>query len=420
MMNEKIQKYRYLYRILPKAEQRKLVLLTGARQTGKTTLAKLKYPNLKYINLDAPENRELLKNISSASWHKDVGNAIIDEAQKEPEVFEKIKYAYDEGGISFEVILGSSQILLIKKVRESLSGRVSIYELWPLLMSEICLKQDSKDIQPPLIHQILFGVDINKVFNSVPSILVDKEAIHRRDAEKYLLRWGGMPALLPLSDEERWKWLKDYEYTYLERDLADLARLDDLSPFRKFQKLSALRSGRLLNYSEIARDASISVDTARRYLEYLNISYQVMLLQPYYKNITSSVIKTPKLYWLDIGILRQLCGFTGEITGEIYETMVIAELIKWKKTLQQDGEAYFYRTRSGLELDMLIQLQQGIVGMEIKARQELVDADIRPMREIASGLGKEWRGGLVIYRGEKIQKIGAPNIWAVPSYRLFA
>jgi predicted AAA+ superfamily ATPase len=96
----------------------------------------------------------------------------------------------------------------------------------------------------------------------------------------------------------------------------------------------------------MARDAGVSVDTARRYMEYLRVSYQTILLQPYHRNITSSVVKTPKLYWVDVGLLRQLCGFQGEPTGEMYETYVVSELVKWMKTVQRAGELYFYRTRS--------------------------------------------------------------------------
>ncbi|MEW6417698.1 MAG: DUF4143 domain-containing protein [Nitrospirota bacterium] len=102
----------------------------------------------------------------------------------------------------------------------------------------------------------------------------------------------------------------------------------------------------MLNYSELARDAAVSVDTARRYMEYLKLSYQVMLLQPYYKNIVSSVIKTPKLYWIDIGLLRRLSGQKGEPSGDIYETMVVDEIYKWIKTAQRNVEIFFYRTRS--------------------------------------------------------------------------
>ncbi|MBI4690355.1 MAG: ATP-binding protein [Nitrospirae bacterium] len=414
-----MQKYRFLSSFLPASSKRRLVVLTGARQTGKTTLARAKYPELRYINLDAPENREMLRKISTPMWGKTVGNAVLDEAQKEPVVFEKIKYAYDEKGISFSLILGSSQILLLKKIRESLAGRVAIFELWPLLMSEIHAEDYVADVKPPLIDRLFADVTLDAVFKDIPQILMDREDSRERDAENYILKWGGMPALLSLSDEERWKWLKDYEYTYLERDLADLARLDDLEPFTKFQRLSALRSGGLLNYSELSRDASVSVDTARRYLEYLRLSYQVMLLQPYYKNITSSVIKTPKLYWLDIGLLRQLSGQRGELSGEIYETMVVEEIYKWVKTTQRNVEMFFYRTRSGMELDLLLSTEKGFIGVEIKGRKKLATSDIRPMKEIATVLKKKWLGGLVIYQGDGIEKLSEPCIWAVPSRRLF-
>jgi len=419
-MSEKKQKYRFLDIYLPPSSNRTLILLTGARQTGKTTLAKQKYPALQYINLDSPENREMVRDVSSSSWARDVGNAILDEAQKEPALFEKVKYSFDEGGISFSLLSGSSQILLLKKIRESLAGRVSLYELWPLTMAELLWDADAKNVTLPLVARIFSDKSLDSIFHDVPGSLPDKADSPIRDAENYMLRWGGMPALLPLSEEERWKWLRDYSYTYLERDVSDLARLSDLGPFRKFQRLSALRSGRLLNYSEIARDASISVDTARRYLEYLRISYQAILLPPYQKNITSSVVKTPKIYWVDIGILRQLIGLRGAHTGEIYETMVISELIKWMRTSQDFGELFFYRTRSGLELDGILQTEGGVIGIEIKSRRELVKKDITAMKEVAAGLGTAWRGGLLIYLGNKIFKIAEPSIWAVPSRRLFA
>lgn len=417
-MSENLQLKRALHQCLPRSASKRVVLLTGARQTGKTTLSKAAYPGMRYINLDAPENRDAVKAIPTSSWARDVGNAVIDEAQKEPVVFEKVKYAFDAGEVSFCVLTGSSQILLIKKIRETLAGRISLFELWPLMCSEIAHGPAEGEIEPPLVDKLFSDSPLDAIFESVPSLLLEDGESSRNAAQAYLLQWGGMPALLHLPEEERWKWLRDYEYTYLERDLSDLARLSDLEPFRKFQKLAALRSGKLLQYSEMARDAGVSVDTARRYLEYLRISYQSILLQPYHRNITSSVIKTPKLYWVDVGLLRQLCGFQGEPTGEMYETFVVAELVKWMKTVQRAGELYFYRTRSGLEVDLLLETRHGIIGMEIKSGSTVTGADFRPLRDVASGLGSKWRGGMVIYRGKEIRKIGDPSLWAVPSHRL--
>ena len=418
-MSEILHRFRFLEHILPRSEARRLVILSGARQTGKTTLAKATYPQLRYVNLDSAENREAIRAISTASWAKSIGTAIIDEAQKEPSLFEKVKYAYDDHAVQFCLMLGSSQILLLKKIRESLAGRVSLYEIWPLMMREILMDARPRDVQPPLVDQLFSEKTLDAIFGNLPEILLEETDLKHREAENYLLKWGGMPALLPLPENERWKWLKDYIYTYLERDLGDLARLDDLVPFRTFQKLSALRSAQLLNYSELSRDAGLSVDTARRYLQYLNLSYQTVLVQPYYRNITSTVIKTPKLFWVDIGLLRQLSGFRSEDFGQVYETMVVGELIKWIRTAQKKAEIYFYRTRSGMELDILLETEGGLIGMEIKSRKAYAKSDFRAMKEVARNLGKAWRGGLLVNRGNVLRKIEEPYIWVIPSRRLF-
>jgi predicted AAA+ superfamily ATPase len=162
----------------------------------------------------------------------------------------------------------------------------------------------------------------------------------------------------------------------------------------------------------------VSADTARRYLTYLGLSYQVVLLEPYYRNLTSSVIKTPKLYWLDVGILRQLSGFRGELSGEVYETMVVSEIHKWIKTMQDDVEMYFYRTRSGLEVDIILKTRSGLLGLEIKSHAATY-SDTYGLRAIAGQLKDEWKGGIVVYSGDEIKRIAEPEIWAVPSKRLF-
>ncbi len=411
-------KYRYLSTCLPPVSHRRIVVITGARQTGKTTLCKNIFPSLRYINLDAPENRGMLRQLATVEWQQTVGNAVIDEAQKEPSVFDKVKYAFDDGGISFTVLAGSSQILLLKKIRESLAGRAFFYELWPLMQSEVNFSFDASSPPPP-IDLLFSGESVGDVFSTQPKVLLETDDFPLRQAERHMLNWGGMPALLPLSEPQRWQWLKNYGYTYLERDLSDLARLDDLMPFRKFQKLSALRSAMLLNYSELARDTGISVDTSRRYLEYLNVSYQAILVPPFYRNLTSTVVKTPKLYWTDIGIWRQLTGFKGDVSGQLYETMVVGEIIKWMRTLGKEGSLYFYRTRSGMEVDLLLETGGGLIGMEVKSRSTVDKKDAGPLRTLAEQVSDQWRGGLVIYTGNEIAPIARPDIWAVPSRRLF-
>jgi uncharacterized protein len=411
--------HRLLVKKLPDSSARRLVVITGARQTGKTTLSRRVYGRLKYINLDAPENRDVLRGLSTVGWAETVGDAVIDEAQKEPSVFEKVKYAFDDRKVSFTVLTGSSQILLLQKIRESLAGRAFFFELWPLMQSELHASYEGSEPKDPLLGRCFSSEPIADILAALPETLLESADYSYRKAEEHLLSWGGMPALLELSEEDRWLWLKNYGHTYLQRDLTDLARLDDLMPFRKFQRLSALRSGMLLNYSEIARDTGVSVDTARRYLEYLRVSYQAVLLQPYFRNLTSSVVKTPKLYWTDVGIWRQLTGFKGEMSGQLYETMVVGELVKWLRTCQPEAELYFYRTRSGMEVDLLLDTPSGLIGMEIKSRSTVSEKDARPLKVVAEALPAQWRCGLVLYTGSRIVRLASPDIWAVPSRRFF-
>jgi predicted AAA+ superfamily ATPase len=207
------------------------------------------------------------------------------------------------------------------------------------MAGEILHGADKENIAPPLVDRLFSEDPLDTIIGSEPIILLEGAEDRRHEAQDWLLQWGGMPALL--------------------------------------------------HYSEMACDAGVSVDTAKRYLEYLRLSYQVVLLQPYHRNITSTVVKTPKIYWVDLGILRRLCGFKGMPTGEMYETYVVGELVKWMKTAQSEGELYFYRTRSGLEIDLVLETQQGIVGMEIKSRDTVGSADVRALREVAAKLGRE-------------------------------
>ena len=247
----------------------RIVLLTGARQTGKTTLARKVYPDLAYFNLDAPEQREAIRAVRADAWAATIGPAILDEAQKEPSLFDKVKFAFDAGQIERSVLLGSSQILMLQRVRETLAGRAFVYELWPLMASEIVHAAGEEPPAPLLDRLLREPGSADELLGALPSVRFGEPAAAAAAAIDHLQTWGGMPGLLPLPDAERFKWLQSYDATYLERDLGDLARLDDLLPFHRFQRLCALRSAQLLSYSELARDGGLAVNTSRRYIEYL-------------------------------------------------------------------------------------------------------------------------------------------------------
>ncbi len=415
----KKQAFRWLSTRLPSNDRKRLVVLTGARQTGKTTLARRLYPELRYINLDAIEERETVRSLRTAAWGKTVGAAILDEAQKEPGIFDKVKYAYDDNSLRFSVLLGSSRVLLLDRVRESLAGRAFVFELWPLILSEVASAFGASPAPPLFDRLITEPRRFAKTLAAEPLRLLGEEAKPAGEAFSHLASWGGMPELLYLDDDDRREWLRSYHQTFLERDLADLGRVSDLLPFRTLQRLAMLRSSGLLHYAELARDAALGTTTVRRYLEYLRLSYQVILLPPFGRNLTSSTIKTPKLHWMDTGLLRQGIGYFGPITGSLFESLVVAEAKKWVDTLGRDTPLSFYRTRSGREVDLLVTTSEGLIGMEIKNRNRVAPRDTSALRALAAALGDEWAGGLVVHRGENLADLGG-GIWAVPAQRLFA
>jgi uncharacterized protein len=410
---------RHLSSLLTSLNDRTLLLFTGARQTGKTTLVREFFPQLPYYNLDAIEYREQLMNISSFKWNQDVGPAILDEIQKQPELFDKIKYSFDEGELHFSVLTGSSQILLMKNIKESLAGRVSVVEVFPFMLSELT---DPEGIISgnPLLDWVLSLEKIDDFLDQFPTVVLGSLWEDLKSREDYLLKWGGMPALIHLQDEKRRiRWISDYSRTYLEKDLSDLARLTEIHSFAKFQQLSALRSANLLSYSNLARDTGIATETARRYMEYLRMSYQALLLPPFDKNLTSSTIHTPKIYWIDNGLMRYTSGIGFELdNGQLYENYIASELYKWVKTHGSDVKLSFYRTRSGMEVDFMIETHTGLIAIEAKSRETVSSSDFTALRRLAAAAGDTLKAGIVVYRGNKILSFGK-KLWAVPSCRLF-
>jgi predicted AAA+ superfamily ATPase len=418
-MRTNLQAKRYIETRLGHQETRRIVVLTGARQTGKTTLAQSLFRDLRYVNLDAIEDRTALRAIHTAAWDQAVGAAVLDEAQKEPSIFEKVKWAFDAGRIDLTVLLGSSRFLLLDNVKETLAGRAFIYDLWPLMACE--LRSIGAEACPaPLLDALLASPGgLSPILDQQPEVLLGDEEATRRAATDHLALWGGMPGLLPLSDDDRREWLRSYQQTFLERDLTDLVRLRDLQPFRTLQQLAMLRTGGLLSYSELARDAGIAVATVRRYLEYLRLSYQVVLLRPWRANLTSTVVKSPKLYWTDLGLLRQTTMQWGPTTGPLFETLVVTEIHKWISTAARTAEPFFYRTRSGMEVDLLIRTEHGVIAMEIKQRGSSRPSDTRPLRALAAHLGSAWRGGIVVTGGTHLRRLDADSdIWEIPIHRL--
>jgi len=389
--------------------------LTGARQVGKTTLARSMYEGAyRYLNLDSPGERARLLAVESEAWGEVVGPAVLDEVQKAPLLLEKLKWSYDEGDVDFSVVLGSSRILLLEKVRESLAGRVFLHELWPLTAGELISRLGGKTSETPLILRIVRNPAVlPATLGTLEKGVVGSRRGEARASVDHLLRWGGLPTLLQYPEEDRLEWLDAYQATYLERDLGDLARLRDLESFSSLQRLAALRAGRILSYSDLSRDAGLSVSTGRRYLRYLELSYQVFPLPAWSGNPSTRLIKAPKLVWFDMGVQRSLSGQIRGLTGEQYESAMVAQILTTLWSLGLRVRGFHLRTAGGLEVDLVLEGPEGILAVEMKNRSSVETRDASSVERARRILGSRYRGGIVVYRGEEIRRL-TESVWAVP------
>ena len=228
--------------------------------------------------------------------------------------------------------------------------------------------------------------------------------------------WGGYPALERLPAEDRWVWLCDFRRTYLERDLADLGQVADLDQIALAQNLLAARTAQLLSYSELARDLGVAVNTVKRYLRFLEISYQAYLLRPLLPTVSARLVKSPKLYWTDPGLARLLSERRSLEDGPLFETFILNELLRWLAWQSNPPHFHFYRTHSGREVDFILYSPKQILAIEAKASSHAHPTDATALVEVLEniripGLARDARTlGLVVTRGRELEPL-APRVW---------
>ena len=388
--NRKISEY-----IRQVSDSPKVIVFTGARQTGKTTLAKDFFHDYKYISIEDPIMRKNYTQLSSAQWKNTFPKAILDEIQKEPVLVESIKAVYDQFPETRYVMTGSSQFLLLEKVRESLAGRCYIFELYPFTLPEMQTKSFSDEVPDSLFQKCLRKSsnqeNIRAIISEIlPSFLLDSNYVSKYEAWDFYKKFGAYPALIDenLTDEERYLWLKNYVSTYLERDIRDLASFRDLEPFIKLQQYLALQTGQTINTASIARQIGVSPKTVQRYITYFQMSYQVITLQSWTKNENKRLVKSPKIHYLDNGILQTVLLKRGGITGAEFESLVIAEIYKQAKALNSDARFYYLRTLDGFEVDLLVETFDGYFAFEIKMAEHISKTDAGNLLKVAGFLDK--------------------------------
>ncbi len=330
---------RSLSRQVKKAEDKyQIISITGPRQSGKTTLTKKVFPNYGYFNLENPLTREFAQNDPKAFLNQEK-KLIIDEIQRVPDLFSYLQVIVDEDKSRKFVITGSQNFLITEGVSQSLAGRVAIFKLLPFTLKEI----QENEINTEDIYQVLFT--------------------------------GGYPRIYDRNLEPN-DWYPNYIQTYLERDVRSIKSIKELSTFQNFLGLCAGRIGQVLNLSSLANDTGVSVPTIKEWLSVLEASYVVFRLQPFYKNYNKRLIKSPKLYFYDVGLVCSLLKIRQKkelekhpLIGNIFETFVVGEL---KKRIIHQGlglDLYYFRDQQGNEIDVLYEKKGRINLTEIKSSQ---------------------------------------------------
>ncbi len=390
----------------------RILVFTGARQVGKTTLVKQILPDYAYLNIEDPIKRKSYLNLTAQQWKQLYPQAILDEVQKEPQLVESIKATYDTYDDVRYVLLGSSQLLLMEKVKESLAGRCLIYELYPLTLPEIETRHWEDEIHLSQWQQLL-AAQKNEL-TLCPSFLLDDLMAQKQAAWQHYTRYGGYPAIVAseMNEDDKYLWLTNYVHTYLERDVRDLASFRDLDPFVKLQRATAIYTGCILNASNFARDLGITSKTVQRYLEYLRLSYQVLLLPAWERNTTKRLVKAPKIHFMDYGVLQAVLQKRGGITGNEFESLIVSELYKQAKNVFANVSFYHFRTQDGREIDLLVETQYGYYAFEIKMAEHVGIADARHLMNIDAILDKPLLIGFVLSNDVETHQFAA-NIYAV-------
>lgn len=368
----------------------KAIMVTGARQIGKTTMLEHLAQKQKRttVTMDNEANRQLAKSDPNLFFQKFKPPILIDEAQKAPELFETIKIICDETdetGLFW--LTGSQSRELLNKAGDTLAGRLAILKMYPFSTREKLALTEFKEIDFTLdgltTRQENFPAnDINETFQNI---------------------WlGGMPGTQNLSEKMLAVYYDSYINNYLIRDAVDDNGITDTEGFRKFLRASASFAGQLINYTDIATSAGISVGTAKAWIRILQNMGIVYLLEPYYNNELKRMIKTPKLYFIDTGLCAYLSRWTskevlmeGAASGHFYENYVVIEILKNISNNVQRANITFYRDRDGREVDVILEDDKGLHPFEIKQSTNPSKSEIRKFHLLEKSGIKLGNGGVI-------------------------
>lgn len=365
-----------------------VVTLTGPRQSGKTTLVRMAFPGHAYVSLEDPDVREYAHADPRGFLAQFQGQVILDEAQRAPDLFSYIQSLVDAEDRAGRFILsGSQNFLLSRGISQTLAGRSAILHLLPFSLSELAGRK-------PLV--------VSKIGSRIPTASRSLD----RDLLETLFH-GFYPRIHDKGLEPR-RWLRDYYQTYVERDVRELVNVGDLESFHRFVRLCAGHNGQLLNLSSLANDCGVTHVTTKRWLSVLEASFVVRLLRPHHQNFNKRLIKSPKLYFLDTGLLCYLLNIrTPEelrhhsARGGVFESFVITELLKASYHAGEEPSLYFWRDSTGREVDCLIDGGEAVVPVEIKSSQTIASDFFAGLRYWLGLAGTPDGPAALIYGGDR-------------------
>jgi len=376
-------------RLLAGIRQFPVVTITGPRQSGKTTLARSALKGYEYVSLENPDERRMASDDPRGFLGRFAGRVIIDEAQHVPDLFSYIQGIVDEAEEPGRFVLtGSQNFLLLKSISQSLAGRCDILHLLPFSRAE-------------LTHSKLRPIE--GIADGKPRVLGSPEA----DLFDCLFT-GSYPRIHDKHLEPQ-VWLANYYQSYIERDVRDLINIGDLETFGRFMGLCAGRAGQLLNLSALAADCGSSHTTARRWLSVLETSFIVFLLRSHHRNFNKRLVKSPKLYFLDTGLLCYLLRIRSPqdlalhaSRGAVFESWIVSEAIKNFIHRGLRPDLYFWRDSSGHEIDLLIEAGGGkLVPVEAKSGQTFNSDFVKELTWWRNAGGLSGTTGVVGYGGEQ-------------------
>ena len=376
-MHEKIRRQAETV-LLERAKAYPVVTVLGPRQSGKTTLCRIAFPDKPYVNLEQPDVREFAQQDPQAFLDQYLDGAVLDEIQNVPSLLSWIQVLTDSDPRAGRFVLtGSHQLQLSAQLTQSLAGRTAVIELLPLSLSELMSQNVSMPTDGAVDQWMLQG------------------GYPRIHAQQML------PEVM----------LSDYFATYVERDVRQLINLRHLREFGQCVRLLAGRTGQLLNQSSLGNEVGVSSNTITQWLSILEASFVVFTLAPWSANLGKRLVKSPKVYFYDVGLACWLLGIkTVEqlqyhpLRGALFENLVVLEVMKAQRNQGLREPLYFFRDSNGLEVDLLLERAEGLVLVEIKASQTVAAPLFKGLRTVSALLGERVKKQYLVYGGDALQE----------------